>query len=90
MPTQLLDQIRTLFFSLTKRQRASIIVAAIVAIGFFAYLLNWNKESGFKPLFTNVSSEDAGQVLTKLKEANVEIRLTDGGSTIRVPAGKVD
>ena len=90
MPTQLLDQIRTLFFSLTKRQRISIVVAALAAIGFFVYLLNWNKESGFKPLFTNVSSEDAGQVLTKLKEANVEFRLTDGGSTIKVPAGKVD
>ena len=32
MPTQLLDQIRTLFFSLTKRQRISIVVAALAAV----------------------------------------------------------
>ncbi len=90
MPNQLLEQFRRVVLSLTIRQRTVVAIAAIVAVAFFAFLLNWNKESGFKTLFTNVSGEEAGQILTKLKESNVEFRLADGGTTIKVPAAKLD
>ena len=90
MPKQLLEQVRTLILALTMRQRITIAAAAVTVMALLAFLVNLNKESGFKPLFTNVAGEDAAQVLTKLKEANVEFRLADGGSTIKVPAAKID
>ncbi len=90
MPTQLLEQARNIVLSLTMRQRVTIAAAALMVVGLLAFLVNLNKESGFRPLFTNVAGEDAAQVLTKLKEANVEFRLADGGSTIKVPSTKID
>lgn len=90
MPTELLEQARNIVLSLTMRQRVTIAASALIVVALLVFLVNLNKESGFKPLFTNVAGEDAAQVLTKLKEANVEFRLADGGSTIKVPAAKID
>ena len=90
MPNQYLEQFRKLADSLPLRQKLTICVATVAVISLFAYFLYWNKEKDFKPLFTNVSGEDAGQVLAKLRESSVEFRLTDGGTTIRVPSAKLD
>ena len=90
MPNQYLEQFRKLANSLSLRQKLTIGVAAVTVIALLAYFLYWNKEKDFKPLFTNVSGEDAGQVLAKLRESTVEFRLADGGTTIRVPSNKLD
>ena len=90
MPNQYIEQFRKLADSLSLRQKLTIGAATIAVAAMLAYFLYWNKEKDFKPLFTNVSGEDAGQVLTKLRESSVEFRLTDGGTTIRVPSNKLD
>ncbi|MCC6860092.1 MAG: flagellar M-ring protein FliF [Bryobacterales bacterium] len=84
-----MSQLRKLLSSLTQRQRISIALAAVaVAAGLFA-LARWNRERNFKPLFTSLSAEDAGAVVTRLRESGVEYRLDESGGTVRVPASQV-
>jgi flagellar M-ring protein FliF len=52
-------------------------------------LSKWNHERDFRPLYTNLAAEDAGAVMQKLKEENVEYRVDDGGNTLRVRSDKV-
>jgi flagellar M-ring protein FliF len=85
-----MDQLKRLYENLTLRQKLSLLGAALAVIGGLALFSNWNRERDFKPLYTNLSSEDASGVVTKLKEANTDYRLTENGSTIKVPAAKVD
>jgi flagellar M-ring protein FliF len=84
-----MDQLRKLVASLSIRQRLTLIAAAALVIIALSVFLRWNRERDFKPLYSNLSSEDAGAVLAKLREAGVEYRVRDADSTILVPSGKI-
>jgi len=86
MPT---DQILRLLRTLSIRQRWTIgIVAVLLAGGIYA-LSVWERESGFRPLFTGLAPEDAAAMLQKLKETGVAYRLSNNGATISVPEERV-
>ncbi len=85
-----LEQLRELWQRLTVRQRAVIgIVAALVIAGIFV-ISREQREQSFKPLFQNVAGEDAAPVVNRLREMGVEFRLADNGTTIKVPADRLD
>src|SRR6266849_8206254 len=84
-----MDQIRKLISSLSLRQQISI-GAVLIAVGLGLWLLSkWNNERNFLPLYSNLAAEDAGSVMAKLKEENVEYRVDDSGTALRVPSEKV-
>src|SRR6266403_1790622 len=84
-----MDQIRKLISSLSLRQQISI-GAVLIAVGVGLWLFTkWNRERDFRPLYTNLAAEDAGSVMAKLKEENVEYRVDDSGTALRVPSEKV-
>lgn len=85
-----MDQLKRLYQNLTVRQKISLLVAAIAVVGGLAMFSNWNRERDFRPLYTKLSSEDAAVIVSKLKEANSDYRLGENGSTVKVPAGKLD
>lgn len=85
-----MDQLKRIYQNLTMRQKISLLAAALAVLGGLALLSNWSRERDFKPLYTNLSVEDAGGVVTKLKEAGSDYRLTENGSAVKVPSGKVD
>lgn len=85
-----LEQLRQLYERLTVKQRIAIGAGALAVVFGLIFFLQWQQERSYKPLFQNLSGEDAGLVMNRLKESGVEVRLADGGSTIKVPADKVD
>lgn len=84
-----LDQLKQLVAGLSMRQRIIIIAAAVLVAGGLYYFTAWRKDRDFKPLFTKLAAEDAGQVVAKIRESGVEYRLSENGSTILVPSAKV-
>ena len=84
-----MPQLRKLIASLTLSQRISIVVAAVLVAGGIAGLLHWRKEGDFRPLFTNLSPEDAGVVVQKLKESGADYRLDQGGTTVLAPSAQI-
>ena len=80
---------KKLYASLTLRQRISILAAVVAVAGGLWGLTHWKKENAFRPLFTSMSAEDAGAVVQKLKQANVEYRLNENGATVLVPAERL-
>jgi flagellar M-ring protein FliF len=85
----MIDQLRRLVLSLSVRQRIVIVVAVLLVGGGLWALQHWNKERDFKPLYTGLSSEDAGAIVAKLKETASEYRILENGSGILVPSSKV-
>jgi flagellar M-ring protein FliF len=79
--TQLLDQIPT-------RQRILIVAIACLVAGGLFFGLRWNKERDLRPLFTNLAADDAGAVVEKLRNSNVDFKVADNG-TILVPSSRV-
>jgi flagellar M-ring protein FliF len=84
-----MTQLKALWGQLNNGQRISIVLVFLAVVGGLIGFLRWSKEGDFKPLYTDISGEDAGAVLTKIKESGVEYRVTGGGSTILVPSAKV-
>ncbi|MEX2262731.1 MAG: flagellar basal-body MS-ring/collar protein FliF [Bryobacteraceae bacterium] len=84
-----MEQLKKLISSLSVRQRITIAVtAALVATGLY-YLALWNGERSFKPLYTGLSAEDAGEVVQKLRESGIEYRIDQTGGIVRIPEDRV-
>ena len=74
-------------FSLAQRTLAVIGVAVLV-LGAVA-LSAWLTKPSMSPLFANLSATDASAIVDQLDSKGVSYQLTDGGSTILVPAEQV-
>jgi len=75
--------------SLSLRQRITIVtVAVLVVAGVYAVVKN-QREADFKPLFTGLAPEDAAGIVQKLREAGVEYRLPESGTSVLVPSARL-
>jgi flagellar M-ring protein FliF len=79
-----LNQIRELWARLTLRQKISLGLALLVMGGGIYWFVRDRKERDYKPLFTQIAPEDAGQVTTKLKEKAIEYKISEDGNSILV------
>ena len=59
-----MDQIRRLLANLSLKQKLSIAAVAVAVVAGIFAMSRWSRERDFKPLYTNLAAEDAGQVLT--------------------------
>src|SRR6185312_11395515 len=84
-----MNQLKRLFDSLTLRQKLTIAIAAVLVTAALFSLSHWNKERDFRPLFTQLSPEDAGAIVTRLRESGVDYRLGENGTSILVPSAQV-
>jgi flagellar M-ring protein FliF len=84
-----MDQLKRLFQNISIVNRIWLAVAVAAAVGAILAMTHWNQERDFKPLFTGVAAEDAGALLTKLRESATEYRFADNGTTILVPSARV-
>lgn len=65
---------------------AGVVMASLLA---FAALIMLANRTDYRPLFTNLSTEDAGEIVKKLKEAKTPYQITQDGKGIMVPSDKV-
>jgi flagellar M-ring protein FliF len=85
-----MDQLKKLFAALSLAQKIGLgIVIVALAVG-FPMFTRWQHESNLRPLFTGMAPEDAGAIVAKLKESGVEYKLAENGTSVLVPADKVD
>lgn len=83
-----MDQLKRIFFGLSLRQRILIVLVTGVVVSGFVFGLKWNNERDLRPLFTNVSPEDAGALVERLRNSKVPFKVADNG-TILVPSSRV-
>ncbi|MDO8122158.1 flagellar basal-body MS-ring/collar protein FliF [Isoptericola sp. b490] len=74
-------------FSVAQRTLA-VIGVAVLLLGGLA-LSAWLSKPTMAPLFANLSASDASAIVDQLTSKGVSYQLTDGGSTIMVPANQV-
>lgn len=65
---------------------AGVVFACVLS---FALLIMLANRTDYRPLFTNLASEDAGEIVKKLKEAKTPYQITPDGKGIMVPADRV-
>lgn len=87
---ELLTQLRAFYEKLSTLQKGVLLGSIAAALGGFIALLLWTaNEVEYRPLFTNLTPEDAAAIMNKLKEERIPYRIIAGGSSISVPAEQV-
>ena len=84
--TQFLNLLRSMPVS---RKISMAFVLCLVVAGFVIMFL-WANTVDYQVLFNNLSPEDGGAIVAKLKEKNVPFRIEGNGTSILVPADKVN
>jgi flagellar M-ring protein FliF len=84
-----LQQLQQLWNSLATRQKITLVVVAALVAGGLWKLQSYTVERDFKPLFTDMSSEEAGAVVARLREMAVPYRINDTGTGVMIPSDKL-
>jgi len=85
----LIDQFVQVFKALPTSQKVSMaVVLGLVAAG-FALMFFWANQVDYQLLYGNLSQEDAGNIVSKLREQRIPYKLAGGGEAILVPTEKV-
>jgi flagellar M-ring protein FliF len=86
---QLLRNVAEFFLAQPPRRRLALVGTGAVTMALVLGLAWWVQRPVMRPLFTNLSSEDAGSIVAALREQKVEYELEDGGRAVLVPADKL-
>lgn len=75
--------------ALPPAKRWAVAGVAALSIISFAILIMIANRTDYRPLFTNLTSEDAGEIVKKLKEQKIPHQIGADGKSIMVPSDKV-
>ncbi|MCE1225724.1 MAG: flagellar M-ring protein FliF [Geobacteraceae bacterium] len=77
------------FMALAPGKRLLVGGVVLACVTAFALLIMLANRTDYRPLFTNLASEDAGEIVKKLKEAKTPYQITPDGKGIMVPSDRV-
>lgn len=77
------------FLALSAGKRLVVGGVAFASILAFAALITVANKTDYRPLFANLTQEDAGQIVNKLKEQKIPYQISSDGKAIMVPSDKV-
>lgn len=66
-----------------------LMVASAAAVAVLVAMVLWAKSPDYRTLFSNLSDQDGGAIVTQLTQMNVPYRFADNGGALEVPTDKV-
>lgn len=78
-------QLRDFWEGLSPRRRAFIAITMVGTLALFGALSFGGSVETYSPLYSGMSSEEAGEVIAVLKDKGVAYRIGSGGASIEVP-----
>jgi flagellar M-ring protein FliF len=82
---RLWERVRASWQSLTNNQKILWVGIPTAVLVLLIIMGLWATQPNYMPLFSNLSSEDAGAIIADLKDKKVPYKITDGGKTVLVP-----
>ncbi|MEW5723193.1 MAG: flagellar basal-body MS-ring/collar protein FliF [Thermodesulfobacteriota bacterium] len=87
--TERFHQVRDSFGEIQPARKVLILAVIAAVLAGFIYVMILINETPYAVLYSGLSQEDAGAMVAKLNEAKTPYRLEQNGTTILVPAEKV-
>ncbi|ACL02372.1 flagellar basal-body MS-ring/collar protein FliF [Desulfatibacillum aliphaticivorans] len=85
----LLQRIAQIFQSMTPGRRIALVVVLAGLVAAFAAMFFWAGTPEYQVLFSQLSQEDAGKIVSKLQEQRIPYQLAQGGTAVLVPGEQV-
>jgi flagellar M-ring protein FliF len=89
MANPLLEPISQWIGSPARKRNLSIALVLVLSLFGFGSLIYWNSKPEYQVLFSNLSTEDAGEMVNKLKEKRIPFQLSSNGTSILVAREQV-
>lgn len=70
-------------------RKLSLAAVGVITLALFAVLILQARQADYRTLFSDLSKEDASQVVQWLDERQIPYKITNNGNTIKVPADQV-
>ena len=86
----MLNRVREAWERLGRTNQLTLVLTTIGVLVALIGFVAWAGTPEYVPLFSKLSAQDANAIRDKLAESGVPNRLTQGGTTIEVPAQSVD
>lgn len=86
---ELSSQVKTVFGSMSAAKIITLVLVVSITLAGFIFLMLWSGESNFQPLYSNLTAEDAGAILTRLKEKKIPYKVSASRDSIMVPSEQV-
>lgn len=83
------SQLATVWANLSLGKRIGLLALVAGTIIGFAVLLAWTGKPEFKLLYSNLTPEDASQIVSKLNERKIPYELTAEGTAVLVPKDRI-
>ncbi|MDA8414007.1 MAG: flagellar basal-body MS-ring/collar protein FliF [Desulfobacteraceae bacterium] len=87
--TETVKKLAAPYMTLPPARRWLVGAVVLLSIACFGTLIMVANRIDYKPLFANLSNEDTGEIVKKLKEQKVPYRIASDGKAILVPTDKV-
>ena len=84
-PLQFLSNIGRTFNGLTPTRKISLIVVTLLTLAGIWGMVTLSNRAEYRVLFANLSAEDAGSIVDKLKEKKVPFEINRTGDAVSVP-----
>ena len=84
-----IELVRTWWTDASAVMRSMLVFAAIAAVATGIFFLSHDANSGFVPLYSRLSPEDAAEIVAELKSLKIPYELSGQGSTILVDKNSV-
>ncbi len=83
------NNIITFLKGLSTTKKVVLLLVILGTVACMSMIMIWAGRPEFKVLYSNISSEDAGAILSRLKEKKIPYRISSNGKAILVPKEKV-
>ncbi|MGD8847581.1 MAG: flagellar M-ring protein FliF, partial [Desulfobacteraceae bacterium] len=83
------NQASAVFKTLSPGKLISLTILVVATIWGLTALINWSGEPEYLPLYSNLSAEDAGEVVARLREQKIPYKLSHDGGTVQIPGEKM-
>ncbi len=78
-------QVQGVLKTMTAGKMISLAILVVATVWGLVALVNWSGRPDFLPLYTQLSAEDAGEVVGRLRDRKIPYQLSHDGSTIQIP-----
>jgi flagellar M-ring protein FliF len=82
-------QLKTLFKTMSLGKKMAFLAIIGATLTSFILLMMWTGKPDFQLLYSNLPPEDAGKILTSLKDQKIPYQISSNGSSILIPREKV-
>ncbi|MFD1457200.1 flagellar basal-body MS-ring/collar protein FliF [Scopulibacillus daqui] len=86
----ILQKVKDFWQQLTKKQKLGLIILSSAIVLIIAIVSVLTSITHYAPLYSRLSSSEAGQIKETLDSKGIKYKLSDNGTTISVPKDQVD